>query len=91
VNGRTSGSTAAAVAALDNSERVSAAPGDIATVAGCEAVIGSALRALGGLDVLVNNAGVSKRRPMGECDEALWTSTPTSREPISAAARLSPH
>ncbi len=74
VNGRTAESTAAAVAALGDSERLSAVPGDIATVAGCEAVVGGALHALGGLDVLINNAGVFKRGPMAECDEALWTS-----------------
>jgi len=40
VNGRTAQSTVAAVAALGDIERVLAAPGDIATVASCEAVVG---------------------------------------------------
>ncbi|HXV23042.1 MAG TPA: SDR family oxidoreductase, partial [Alphaproteobacteria bacterium] len=74
VNGRTAESTAAAVATLGDNKRLSAVPGDIATVAGCEAAVAGALHALGGLDVLINNAGVFKRGPMAECDEGVWTS-----------------
>ena len=34
--------------------------------------MGAALDALGGLDVLVNSAGVAKARTIETCDEALW-------------------
>ncbi|MDX1575833.1 MAG: SDR family NAD(P)-dependent oxidoreductase, partial [Kiloniellales bacterium] len=52
VNGRSQDSVAPAVEALGNGDRLAAAPGDVATVAGCEAAVGAALEALGGLDVL---------------------------------------
>ena len=48
-----------------------AAPGDIGTVASCQAVVGATLDAFGGLDVLVNSAGVAKARTIETCDEAL--------------------
>jgi len=59
---------------LGGHDRLAAAPGDVATLAGCEAVVGAALEALGGLDVLVNSAGVFERRPLAESDEAFWDS-----------------
>jgi len=71
VNGRTAESTAEGIAAM-NDDGLIAAPGDISTVAGCEAVVGAALDALGGLDVLVNSAGVAKARSVETCDEAFW-------------------
>jgi NAD(P)-dependent dehydrogenase (short-subunit alcohol dehydrogenase family) len=72
VNGRTGDSTGAAIERLDGGERLIAAPGDVGTVAGCEAVVGAAVNALGGLDVLVNSAGVAATLPIDEADEALW-------------------
>jgi NAD(P)-dependent dehydrogenase (short-subunit alcohol dehydrogenase family) len=76
VNGRTAESTAEGIAALGGAALVDnsliAAPGDVGTVAGCEAVVGAALDAFGGLDVLVNSAGVAKARTIETCDEALW-------------------
>jgi len=71
VNGRTAESTAEGIAAMRDDELI-AAPGDISTVAGCEAVVGAALDALGGLDVLVNSAGVAKASSIETCDEAFW-------------------
>lgn len=72
VNGRTAESTAAAIAAMDGGERLFAAPGDVATAAGCEAVVGAAIEGLGGLDVLVNSAGVDKHGRIEDYDEATW-------------------
>ncbi len=72
MNGRTAESTAAGIERLGGGERLVAAPGDIATVAGCEAAVGIAVDALGGLDVLVNSAGVGKGRPIEEADEAFY-------------------
>ncbi len=71
VNGRTTESTAEGIAALGDNDLI-AAPGDIGTVAGCEAVVGAALEAFGGLDVLVNSAGVAMARSIETCDEAFW-------------------
>ena len=74
VNGRTGESSAAGIERLGGGERLVAAPGDIGTVAGCEAAVGSAVDALGGLDVLVNSAGVGEDRSIEEGDEAFYDS-----------------
>ncbi|MCK5711335.1 MAG: SDR family oxidoreductase, partial [Hyphomicrobiaceae bacterium] len=71
VNGRTAESTAEGIVAMGDDGLI-AAPGDIGTVAGCEAAVGAALDAFGGLDVLVNSAGVAKARSVETCDEAFW-------------------
>ena len=71
VNGRTTESTAEGIVAMADDGLI-AAPGDIGTVAGCEAAVGAALDAFGGLDVLVNSAGVAKARSVETCDEAFW-------------------
>lgn len=75
VNGRTAESTATAIAGLGDPERLVAAPGDVGTAAGCEAVVGAALQGLGGLDVLVNSAGVGRDVRIEDSDEALWDET----------------
>ena len=72
INGRTSESTSAAISALGNERRLVAAPGDVASAAGCEAIALTAIEGLGGLDVLVNCAGVAKVGPIEEIDEAAW-------------------
>lgn len=69
VNGRTSASTASAMAEIDGATE---APGDVATVEGCEAAVTAALTAFGGLDVLVNNAGVFFRGTVEATDEMAW-------------------
>jgi NAD(P)-dependent dehydrogenase (short-subunit alcohol dehydrogenase family) len=73
VNGRTAESAAAAAKKLG--ARALPAPGDIGTVAGCEAAVAAALEGLGGLDVLVNSAGVAEGRRIEKTDEALWDAT----------------
>jgi len=72
VNGRTAESTSAGIEKMGGGERLFAAPGDVGTVAGCESVVGAAVDALGGLDVLVNSAGVAATLPIEEANEALW-------------------
>ncbi len=75
INGRTDPSAAAAIAALGGGDRLVAAPGDVATAAGCEAAVGAAVAGLGGLDVLVNSAGVGKTGTIEDFDEAAWDET----------------
>jgi NAD(P)-dependent dehydrogenase (short-subunit alcohol dehydrogenase family) len=75
VNGRSEESVAKAIEALDGGDRLVPAPGDVGTVAGCEAAVAAALDGLGGLDILVNSAGVGHGGPIEEMDEALWDET----------------
>jgi len=75
VNGRTAKSTAAAIADLGNSGKVAAAPGDVARAVDCETIVNTAIDALGGLDVLVNSAGVARSGPVEDFDEEAWDET----------------
>jgi len=72
VNGRTKESVSAAIERLGSGERLVAAPGDVGTVGGCESTVETACDALGGLDILVNSAGIGAGRPIADCDEAMW-------------------
>ncbi|MBS7538681.1 SDR family NAD(P)-dependent oxidoreductase [Ancylobacter lacus] len=45
---------------------------DVTDVARCRAATAEAARALGGLDILINNAGVEEVCPSLEVEEALW-------------------
>jgi len=72
VNGRTMQSVSAAIKRLGDGERLVAAPADIGTVPGCESAVKTAIDAFGGLEILVNNAGIGHGRPIEDCDEAMW-------------------
>ncbi len=72
VNGRTAASVEAAIEALGGGEGLVAAPGDVATVAGCEAAVAAAVQGLGGLDILVNSAGIYSEAAVEAVDEAYW-------------------
>ena len=72
VNGSSAQSTAQALAEIGQGERMVAAPGSVSSVAGCHAVVDAALAGLGGLDVLVNNAGCDTESPVEGIDEAMW-------------------
>jgi NAD(P)-dependent dehydrogenase (short-subunit alcohol dehydrogenase family) len=72
VNGRTSQSVDAAMERLDDVDGFVAAPADIGTVAGCELAVKTAIDAFGGLDILVNSAGIGAGRPIEDSDEAMW-------------------
>lgn len=52
-----------------------AAPGDLTTAAGCEQVVTTATAALGGLDLLINNAGVFPIASIADTVESLWDGT----------------
>lgn len=75
INGRTAQSVSTTIAMMDENDRQIAAPGDIGTVAGCESAVNRAIDGLGGLDILVNSAGVGKDVPIEVSDEALWDET----------------
>jgi NAD(P)-dependent dehydrogenase (short-subunit alcohol dehydrogenase family) len=75
VHGRTEQSVALAITELDGDDRLVAAPGSIGSVEGCEAIVRSAIEGLGGLDVLVNNAGVCIDSTIEESDETIWDET----------------
>jgi len=45
---------------------------DVAEVAACHAGVETAVKALGGLDILINNAGMEEVRPSLDVDEKLW-------------------
>lgn len=71
VNGSSPESVSAALDRFGNG--TVAAPGSVATIEGCRDIVTLATRELGGLDVLVNNAGASSRRtPIDDVDEAHW-------------------
>ena len=70
VNGRTEVSTAAAIARL--SIEAVGAPGDVSTADGCRSVVQSAVDQLGGIDILVNCAGIAPHGPSAAVDEETW-------------------
>jgi NAD(P)-dependent dehydrogenase (short-subunit alcohol dehydrogenase family) len=73
VNGRTEESTRIAVTRLGGN--TIAAPGDVARTEDCRGVVSKAVEGLGGLDVLVNCAGIARGGPVESVTEALWDST----------------
>ncbi|MGQ0612891.1 MAG: SDR family oxidoreductase [Planctomycetaceae bacterium] len=50
-------------------------PADLTTAAACESLVDEARSRLGGIEILVNNAAVYERAPLGEVDEACWDRT----------------
>ena len=75
INGRTSESTTAAITELGSGKRLVPAPGDVSTAAGCKAIVKTAIEQLGGLDILVNSAGVAKSGPIEDFYETDWDQT----------------
>ena len=76
VNGSSERSVAAALKDLGASDRVVAAPADLSHVRECKRMIEQAVADLGGLDVLVNNAGVGvARKKIGEVTAEDWDET----------------
>jgi len=77
--------------ARGGAEAAVAAPGDVTTAEGAAAVVAAAARALGGLDVVVNNVGGSGARTFEAMDDAdlelaldrnLWSAFRVSRAAI---------
>jgi len=75
INGRASTSTAEGIERMGGGNRLLAAPGDVGSVSGCEKIVAQAVANLGGLDIVVNSAGVGQDLPIEDSDEALWDRT----------------
>ncbi len=72
INGRTSGSVETALASLGMDGQTAVAPGDVGTAEGCRAAVEATIAAFGGIDVLVNNAGINHDGPLLEMSEEDW-------------------
>lgn len=75
INGRTETSVNQAMAALGNDVRLLPIAGSVESVTGCESIVERAVNGLGGLNVLVNSAGVYPIASIADCDEVLWDET----------------
>ena len=72
VNGGSEQSVAGAISRCSKSDSAVPAPGSMATVEGCRSAVEAAQAGLGGLDVLVNNAGIWHPTPVASADEQTW-------------------
>lgn len=70
VGGRTAESANAAAGRLGRGTVPLA--GDLSTAAACVRVVGEAVEAMAGLDILINNAGVGVFKPIGELTPEEW-------------------
>jgi NAD(P)-dependent dehydrogenase (short-subunit alcohol dehydrogenase family) len=75
INGRSADAVERSIATLGATADLVAAPGDLSNAAGCVEVVTGALAALGGLDILINNAGTYPIASIEQTDEALWDAT----------------
>jgi NAD(P)-dependent dehydrogenase (short-subunit alcohol dehydrogenase family) len=71
INGRKASAVEQAMRELGG-KRLVAAPGDVSTVPGCRSIVAAAVGGLGGLDVLVNNAGVGTLSYPMDVTEEHW-------------------
>jgi NAD(P)-dependent dehydrogenase (short-subunit alcohol dehydrogenase family) len=71
INDLTAEAVAGGIAALPEGRKI-AAPGSVASPEGCGAIVAKAVEGLGGLDVLVNNAGIYREAALERTDETLW-------------------
>ena len=71
INGRNAATVAKAARDIGQARLVEA-PGDIRTEAGCKAVVGMAIGAMGGIDCLVNNVGIRPLARLMDVTEAHW-------------------
>ncbi|MEE9301688.1 MAG: SDR family oxidoreductase [Alphaproteobacteria bacterium] len=72
VNGRTGKSVAQAIAEMGGGPGLVPAPGDLSALANCRGVVAGAIADLGGLDVLVNNAGRGDDCLIDDLGEVYW-------------------
>ena len=67
-------SLSSARAALGDPPELATVASDVATVAGCRAVVKAALDAFGAIDALFTNAGLYAESPVADTTEDLWDS-----------------
>lgn len=72
INDKTDDLVKTAIEELGGGNDLVAAPGDVSTAAGCKGLVSTVLRSFGGLDVLVNSAGVVRLGPAETFDETEW-------------------
>jgi meso-butanediol dehydrogenase/(S,S)-butanediol dehydrogenase/diacetyl reductase len=72
LHGSSAESVDKATKAIGQPKAVVKAPGDLSSVEGCRSTVDAALSGLGGLDVLVNNAGRWNFSTVENADEASW-------------------
>jgi NAD(P)-dependent dehydrogenase (short-subunit alcohol dehydrogenase family) len=72
VNGSSLASVTQAITEIGAGNRLISAPGSLATVEGCRQAVAAAHAGLGGLDVLVNNAGAEVERRVEDTSEEDW-------------------
>ena len=67
--------------------------GDVATTSGCEDVVSEAVRALGGLNIVVNNLGLAAGGGVEECDDDTWDRVIALnlRAPVAVTRAAAPH
>ena len=75
INGRTEQSVDEAIEHLSGQGDMVSAPGDIGTAGGCESAMNSAINGLGGLDILVNAAGILFTLTIEDSTEEVWDQT----------------
>ena len=74
INGRNPETVARTISEMGGDGLV-AAPGHVGSVEGCSKIVDAAVRALGGLDCLVNNVGIGPVGRMMDISEAHWDET----------------
>jgi NAD(P)-dependent dehydrogenase (short-subunit alcohol dehydrogenase family) len=72
INGISGASVDKALAQLAGSGKTVPAPGDLGTAEGCRQTVEATLDGLGGIDVLVNNAGINRDGPLLDMSEDDW-------------------
>lgn len=74
-HGDAAGAAAVARQITDLGRRAVAVRADVRQVADCRRLVAEAVAALGGLDILINNAGITLWQDFFETDEAHWDAT----------------
>lgn len=72
-------------------QRYAHASADLKTTEGCEALVANAVQFLGGIDVLINNAGsLVARKSLVEADDSFWGEVMSSTSAACAASPVPP-
>ena len=71
INGRKASAVAEVMDQIGQ-DRLLAAPGDVRSVEGCQAIVETAISGMGGLDCLVNNVGICPLARMMDITEEHW-------------------